>query len=226
MHPTILGDEAYSAKGQQLQAFAELGIRCVSESPENRPMTIISSCLRTIKYRAAKADKKTFLMKNGEKLLEKLIPASNGKYNPIRSFSANELKMATNNYSTRNVITRDRLHELFKGFLEDHRRPISVMKFTDYMDAYVSEDIRKRIKDSSRRETGGEYCLLDHVKKYNENGRLEDLIDHMITEDVSCSRKDTQLKAFTAIAFKCVSESEEERPTMIDVAKKLRQINV
>ncbi|KAI9185408.1 hypothetical protein LWI28_006991 [Acer negundo] len=81
----------------------------------------------------------------------------------------------------------------------------------------------KQIVDSSRRETGGEYYLLDHVKKYNENGRFEDLIDRMIADDVSCSRKDpVWLQDFTEIAFKCVSESEEERPTMIDVAKQLR----
>ena len=66
-------------------------------------------------------------MKNGEILLEKLITTFDGKRNPIRNFSSKELKLATNNYDTMNVIMGDGYFILYKGFLLD--RQISVMKF-------------------------------------------------------------------------------------------------
>jgi hypothetical protein len=37
-------------------------------------------------------------LENGSKLLEKLIVSCNGKSIPIRTFSAKELSLATNNY--------------------------------------------------------------------------------------------------------------------------------
>lgn len=74
-----------------------------------------------------KVDEKTFL-RNGKILLEKLITSCDGKRNPIRSFSAKELKIATNNYNGHQVIASEHC-KLYKGFLEN--RPISVMKFGD-----------------------------------------------------------------------------------------------
>ncbi|KAH7574585.1 hypothetical protein JRO89_XS03G0317000 [Xanthoceras sorbifolium] len=74
-----------------------------------------------------KVEKTAFLMRNGEILLEKLIASCNGKRNPIRNFSSEEIKQATNDYDTRKVTKTDSLYELYGGFLRD--RPISVMKF-------------------------------------------------------------------------------------------------
>ncbi|KAK3200209.1 hypothetical protein Dsin_023624 [Dipteronia sinensis] len=72
-------------------------------------------------------DETAFVLKNGGILLEQLITTFDGKRNPIRNFSFKELKSATNNYGTKNVIIGDSDYKLFKGFLLD--RQISVMTF-------------------------------------------------------------------------------------------------
>lgn len=82
------------------------------------------------KYRE-KLEKKTFMLKNGEILLEKFITTFDGKRNPIRNFSSEELKLATNNYDKMNVMRGDGDYTFYKGFLND--RQISVMKYSfDY----------------------------------------------------------------------------------------------
>ncbi|XP_031282868.1 non-functional pseudokinase ZED1-like [Pistacia vera] len=69
------------------------------------------------------------ILKNGETLLRELITLFNGKRNPIRNFSAKELKTATSNYDMGNVIIIDDSYRLYKGFRKDG--PISVMKYED-----------------------------------------------------------------------------------------------
>ncbi|KAH9755136.1 protein kinase domain-containing protein [Citrus sinensis] len=68
--------------------------------------------------------------------LEKLISSFNGKRKPILSFSAEELKIATNNYDLQRVKTQGFVYQLYTAFL--HGRPVSVMKFqnNDKYDAY------------------------------------------------------------------------------------------
>ncbi|KAI9184839.1 hypothetical protein LWI28_001580 [Acer negundo] len=322
---------------------------------------------------------KLAFMKNGAILLEKLIASSDGKYNPIQSFSAKEMKRATNNYDAQKVIKTDSLYALYKGFLQD--RPVSVMKFkadqgyvneesfnnivfasqmcqknamkligccletqlpiivfesieygtlADHIysprksgfeplllkhrlkiameianvvtylhigftrpivfraikpsnilfdeesvaklfdfslcmsipegETYIKDKVRgtpglfapeyigtgvlneksdvfsfgvflfvlltgQRIADPARREAGDQYFLLDHVRKYNERNKFDEIIDPIIVGvDQSCQEKQKQLQDFKDLACKCVSVSIDNRPTMIDVAKKLRQI--
>ncbi|XP_065616212.1 LOW QUALITY PROTEIN: serine/threonine-protein kinase ZRK1 [Quercus suber] len=81
------------------------------------------SCLK--KKRKAK-DQETPFMKNGSLLLEELIAFCNGKSNPIRVFSAEELRKATHNYDRRQCIMWDCDFKLYKGSLED--RLLSVKK--------------------------------------------------------------------------------------------------
>lgn len=66
--------------------------------------------------------------------------------------------------------------------------------------------------------------LWDLLKKYVEENGLNEMVDPMIIEEGLCPRKEQLLQAYLDFAFKCVSESPEERPTMIDVAKQLRQM--
>ncbi|KAK6233163.1 hypothetical protein QUC31_009486 [Theobroma cacao] len=58
------------------------------------------------------------LLKNGSMLLEKLIASCNGKCNPIRTFSAEELSKATNGYNVEQEISRYVHFVLYKGFLD------------------------------------------------------------------------------------------------------------
>lgn len=67
-------------------------------------------------------------MKNGAAVLEKLIRLHNGDCNPIRSYSAQQLHNATDNF--RWEIHEDWNYKLYKGFHED--REISVKKFKSH----------------------------------------------------------------------------------------------
>ncbi|KAH9679321.1 serine/threonine-protein kinase ZRK3 [Citrus sinensis] len=64
-----------------------------------------------------KADKETFMLRNGKVFLEKLFRSCDNKRNPIRCFRENELKIATKNYDRQ------------KGVLHDY--PVSIMKFVN-----------------------------------------------------------------------------------------------
>lgn len=70
------------------------------------------------------------LLKNGSMLLEKLIASSNGKCNPIRTFSAEELSKATKDYNVGQEISRYVHFVLYKGFL--HGREISVKRYESH----------------------------------------------------------------------------------------------
>ncbi|KAJ6380251.1 hypothetical protein OIU76_016830 [Salix suchowensis] len=87
----------------------------------------MSACWETKKDK--KVNKETAFIRNGSKLLEKLVDICDGKCNSIRRFSATELKKATNNYDPRKLLIEDRFYNLYKGFLQG--RPVSVKKFKD-----------------------------------------------------------------------------------------------
>ncbi|KAK0602612.1 hypothetical protein LWI29_035241 [Acer saccharum] len=78
-------------------------------------------------WRKKHQEKEAFVLKNGGILLEQLITTFDGKRNPIRNFSSEELKLATNNYDTMDVIMDGDNFKLYKGFLPD--RQISIMQF-------------------------------------------------------------------------------------------------
>ncbi|KAJ4719456.1 putative Receptor protein kinase [Melia azedarach] len=341
---------------------------------------MMASCMRAIKL-SEKEDKKTFLMRNGGNLLEKLISSFNGERNPIRSFSAEDIKTATSNYDLRKVTAKGLVYKLYSGFL--HGRSVSVMKFQNNgtFDAYewclkniafasqmrhrnflkligccletqvpilvfesvsyetlanfihgprpsdfepflliqrlkiameianaltylhvgfprpivfkniklssilFAEDYVVKLFDFSLAEsipegethiedavpigimgfvapeyvatgdynekcdvfsfgvlllvlltgkkmyfvdeTGDHYLLMQQVKKHIESNTFDEMVDPVIFSDAhrQSSEKEQQLKAFIKLALKCVCESAEGRPTMIDVAKQLRQIH-
>uniref|UniRef100_A0A6N2LPM8 Protein kinase domain-containing protein n=1 Tax=Salix viminalis TaxID=40686 RepID=A0A6N2LPM8_SALVM len=79
-------------------------------------------------------NKETAFIRNGSKLLEKLVEICDGKCNSIRRFSATELEKATNNYDPRKLLTSDFGYKLYKGFLQG--RPVSVKKFKDGDEEY------------------------------------------------------------------------------------------
>ena len=91
-------------------------------------------------------------LKNGGLLLQKLFSSFNGKVNPIRSYSLQELNQATDNYSTSLIFDRWKYSEWYKGSLQG--RLISVRKFhqTDLYDDLL-ERVIKEIAFSSRMST-------------------------------------------------------------------------
>ncbi|KAJ6359758.1 hypothetical protein OIU77_003880 [Salix suchowensis] len=76
-----------------------------------------------------KVNEETAFIRNGSKLLEKLVDICDGKCNSIRRFSATELEKATNNYDPRKLLTDHFGYKLYKVFLQG--RPVSVKKFDD-----------------------------------------------------------------------------------------------
>ncbi|KAJ4706499.1 putative Receptor protein kinase [Melia azedarach] len=81
----------------------------------------------------------TISLRNGAVLLEKLITTCEGKRNPIRSFSLEELKIATNNFAEHQVI-RYECNKLYRGFLQN--RSVSIMYWcvNDHIHWYNKED--------------------------------------------------------------------------------------
>ncbi|KAF8391921.1 hypothetical protein HHK36_022261 [Tetracentron sinense] len=90
------------------------------------------SCFRIPKERE---EAERHFLENGALLLEEMITSFNGRSNPIRSFSKQELKRATNNYHEDRVLHLSSQYELYKGAYED--RAISVKK-------YIREDAPQR----------------------------------------------------------------------------------
>ncbi|KAJ6762722.1 PROTEIN KINASE putative-RELATED [Salix purpurea] len=81
----------------------------------------------------------------------------------------------------------------------------------------------QRPYDSSRPTE--EIFLLNHVKNCIEDDRLNKIIDSTIIAEGAWPGKEQQLQAFAALALKCISQKEEDRPSMIDVSKELRKIH-
>ncbi|XP_015582652.2 non-functional pseudokinase ZED1 [Ricinus communis] len=334
------------------------------------------SCWKTENHKKAESERISLM--NGRMLLEKLIASCDGRCNPIRIFSADELSRATDDYDPRKIITQDSGYKLYNGLL--HERTISVKKFKDKSEQYkycyndimfatqmskhknflkllgccletqipvlVFEPIeygtlagrlygpnktlyqpllwRHRLKiaveianavsylhtafsrpivfrnikplnifldechvaklsdfslavsipegeshvkdmlagawgliapeyaktscfnesqdvynfgvfllmlltgqkvvDSYRPQAGEELGLVDHVKKFIADDRFYETVDSIILGEGSLPEKDQQLQAFTLLSFRCISEADEDRPMMIDVAKELRKM--
>ncbi|TXG65456.1 hypothetical protein EZV62_006731 [Acer yangbiense] len=74
--------------------------------------------------------------------------------------------------------------------------------------------------------TKDEYVLSGYVKKHRENNRLFEKVNPIIVGDDQglCPEKEQQLQDFKELALRCASVSPQDRPTMIDVSKQVRQL--
>ncbi|KAF5745034.1 hypothetical protein HS088_TW07G00615 [Tripterygium wilfordii] len=70
-----------------------------------------------------KKRKRSFL-RNGSLLLKELIASSDGKYNPFRIYSEEELKKATNNYDPSCVFDINTIGKWYKGTIEGRVVPV------------------------------------------------------------------------------------------------------
>ncbi|KAI9186920.1 hypothetical protein LWI28_022291 [Acer negundo] len=168
--PMIVGDGLCPEKELQLKAFADLALKCVTESAEERP---------------------TMLM----------LPNNSDKYVVVGTFGYLAPEYLTSNQCDEkcDVFSFGKLLlELFWG---------------------------QRITDRLSSETGDEeYYLRDHVNKHIENNRFKEIVDPVIVGDGLCNNKEQQLQAFAVLAIECSSQSPINRPTMVDVAKQIRQL--
>lgn len=83
----------------------------------------MNSCLKVKRHEKNQA----LFDKNGGVLLEELVAFCNGRSNPIRHFSAEELIIATNCYDGNLIVVEDAGYQLYKGSLKE--RPIFVKKY-------------------------------------------------------------------------------------------------
>lgn len=84
----------------------------------------------------------------------------------------------------------------------------------------------KRISYSSCFENGEEYFLQELVMKSIESNSFKEIVDPIIVgEEGLWPEKEKQLLSYTELAIKCLSKSEQDRPTMVQVAKQLRQLH-
>ncbi|GMJ11780.1 hypothetical protein HRI_004847200 [Hibiscus trionum] len=85
----------------------------------------------------------TFFRKNGGALLEELVAFCDGRSNPIRHFSAEELLRATNYYDTNRTIARHADYILYRGSIKEG--PILVKKYgiecSDLCEHFAYRDI-------------------------------------------------------------------------------------
>lgn len=96
------------------------------------------------KKRKEAAEEEKYMLSNGAKLLQELIAACDGKTNPIRIFSAKELKKATDNYSSKLICYKDDCSVYYKGMLEDR---IIIIRRTEVAHLNSSVDLKRHINE-------------------------------------------------------------------------------
>ncbi|XP_062089996.1 non-functional pseudokinase ZED1-like [Humulus lupulus] len=87
--------------------------------------------------------KKAFFMKNGGAVLEQTILLFNGKSNPLRSYSSQQLKMATHNFDFSRLIHEGAGYRMYKGVDKEDDCEISVKKFSYYSRFNRNESLEK-----------------------------------------------------------------------------------
>lgn len=127
--------------------------------------------------------KERFFLKNGAAVLKNVISLHNGDCNPIRSYSAQQLHKATDDF--RWLISKGWNYNMYKGVHED--REISVKRFTPYrVDDEVVERIAKEVAIASRMSSHNNVlkllgCCLETelpllVYEFPEHGNLASFV--------------------------------------------------
>lgn len=125
-----------------------------------------------------KKEEEIHFQKNGSLLLEELIASSGGIYNPIRTFSSNQILQATNHFDWNYVISEDR-SVWYRGMIEN--RPVLIKKFQD-CSVFDADNFYRDIAVSSMMSSHKNVlkllgCCLEFprpilVCEYPENGAL------------------------------------------------------
>lgn len=84
------------------------------------------NCIRLSLLACLRKDRSSFL-DNGSILLEDLIASCDGKCNPIRNYSADELIRATKNFDPSGIMQKDSSYKMFQGFIDN--RSVIIKKY-------------------------------------------------------------------------------------------------
>ncbi|KAL5574459.1 hypothetical protein UlMin_016158 [Ulmus minor] len=128
-----------------------------------------------------KKEKERFFLKNGAAVLEQLISSLNGDCNPIRNYTAQQLKTATNSYHHELMLHEEGNYKLYKGNHED--REIAVKIFLHSPLEKIANDAAIASRMSSHNNVlkllgcclETEWPIL--VFEYPKMGNLADCID-------------------------------------------------
>ncbi|GAY60146.1 hypothetical protein CUMW_199740 [Citrus unshiu] len=112
-----------------------------------------------------------------------------------------------------------------------HLSTLTTCDFSEKLDVYsfgafLSELLTGRgILDLVRDAHDLVYPFNEYLKNYFlKIIDLLKIVDPIIVQDLSCTEKEQQLHASAQLTFECLNESPIDRPTMVDVARRLRQI--
>ncbi|KAF5188030.1 hypothetical protein FRX31_022385 [Thalictrum thalictroides] len=100
------------------------------------------SCFRSPKTHEHPEEEEEGFVVNGALLLQELIASCDAKSNPIRIFSAKELKQATDNYNQSRVFRDKYNYILYRGLIENERS-VLVKKFGEDDDLYIQQAINE-----------------------------------------------------------------------------------
>jgi len=138
------------------------------------------------KMREEERERKRAFLENGGLVLEKLVACCNGRPIPIRTFSYQQLVLATNNFDERLILFKDGWHTLYKGSFEG--RILSIKTYKRY-DARYKRKLDEALMDIGISAKASAHknilklvgCCLDTsipslVFEYAQNGVLADQI--------------------------------------------------
>ncbi|XP_042475556.1 non-functional pseudokinase ZED1-like isoform X2 [Macadamia integrifolia] len=136
------------------------------------------------RFLKGRTEEESLMLENGGRISEELISSFGGKSTLFRTFSKQELQIATNNYPQDGVLHSDLTYKLYKGTLEN--REISVKRFTEvdaerYIHWYINEFAVASQMNHHKHVLKLLGCCLETqvptlVYEFAENGDLSDHI--------------------------------------------------
>jgi serine/threonine protein kinase len=132
------------------------------------------------KKREEERERKRAFLENGGLVLEKLVACCNGRPIPIRTFSYQQLVLATNNFDQRLILLQDSWYTLYKGSFEG--RILSIKTYDARKKDLALMDIGNSAKASTHKNILKlvgcclETSISSLVFEYAQNGVLADQI--------------------------------------------------
>ncbi|XP_013704231.2 serine/threonine-protein kinase ZRK1-like [Brassica napus] len=170
-----------------------------------------------------KEEARECFLKNGSKYLQKLIADSNGKSNPIQMFSSHQISKATNHFDPKcslPVLVARKPVTGTLGYVDHIYRSTGIV--TEYLDVFSFGIFMLVLR------LGRPAFLVESVARWDLGNILDSVKDMQERRepvefggDLNEMRPG-QMKMFLDLALRCCEKRNEDRPTMISVAKECK----